>query len=419
LKLVKTAAAAVISLLMFLADAIAASPLRVGVAVADITPRSGNTHDRLFARVLLLRTRDASLALVTSDLRRLQSTALVDRIRRDLRIEHTVLSSSHNASGPIFGPGNADSNWAAEVEKKIFNTVRDANDHLFSADISWGRGSLLGAHNIRIPQEDGTVRERWFNPEEDGTAPVDPSVTVIRVDQEAGSPKAVLVHYACEPVVLTAEDRAISADFPGAVVRYVERELGGNVTCLFAQGGAANIYPYRSRLSGAAAFAEIDRLGQRIGREAVRVARSIKPAEADTDLQVHQASLTFDGRWDESKRLELGVKTVLLNKALALVAVPAEMFVEFQLALSAKSPAATTVLLGSAFSSGKSWAGYVPTITAAVQGGFGASYGTDIEIGAGEALVNHGVVQIYRLLGQLDDLPRGRLQVEVPDLVSP
>jgi hypothetical protein len=78
-----------------------------------------------------------------------------------------------------------------------------------------------------------------------------------------------------------------------------------------------------------------------------------------------------------------------------------------------------TLLLGNSYSSGSSWAGYIPTITAAAEGGFGASHNTDIEVGAGEAILNQGVIELHRLLGQLDDIPRGRLVTEIPDRPSP
>jgi hypothetical protein len=49
----------------------------------------------------------------------------------------------------------------------------------------------------------------------------------------------------------------------------------------------------------------------------------------------------------------------------------------------------------------------------------GASYATDIEVGAGEAMVDLGVIQLYRFLGKLDDLPRGTLVYEMLDVPSP
>ena len=45
---------------------------------------------------------------------------------------------------------------------------------------------------------------------------------------------------------------------------------------------------------------------------------------------------------------------------------------------------------------------------AAVEGGYGASYNTTVEVGAGERLVNRGVVHLWELRGALKDLPDSR-----------
>jgi hypothetical protein len=411
----------------------ASSPLRAGIAVVEITPpvgselvgfeqprRAEKIHDSLSAKVLVLRTGDSSLTMVAADLYRLQSPPLVDRIRHELRIDHTILSASHTHAAPSLDPNTRSSAWGQDVEEKIFQAVKQANENLFSAEILWGQGALIGAHNTRVFQDDGTVRDRWSNPKEEGTAPIDPAVRVIRIDQAGGGTKAVLVHYSCEPAILGPKNRDISADFPGAVVRHVEKELGRNVTCFFLLGASADIYPFRPLLSGQEAFTEVENMGQRLGREAVRVARNLSSTNSDNqELIVKETVLAFANRWDHTKQYEVGLSTVLVNKGLALMAVPAEMFLEFQLLLKAKSPVPMTLLLGSSYTAANSWGGTIPTIVQAAEGGFGASYATDIEVGAGETIIDQGVIQLYRILGKLDELPRGVLVYEMPDLPSP
>jgi len=48
-----------------------------------------------------------------------------------------------------------------------------------------------------------------------------------------------------------------------------------------------------------------------------------------------------------------------------------------------------------------------------------AGWSTEREVGAGEAMIDLGIIQLYRFLGKLDDLPRGVLVNDIPDLVSP
>ena len=49
--------------------------------------------------------------------------------------------------------------------------------------------------------------------------------------------------------------------------------------------------------------------------------------------------------------------------------------------------------------------GYFPTIRAAGQGGYGATEGTVVEVGAGEKLVDLALVQLLRLSGRLSATP--------------
>ena len=51
------------------------------------------------------------------------------------------------------------------------------------------------------------------------------------------------------------------------------------------------------------------------------------------------------------------------------------------------------------------FAGYIPTIEAAMQGGYGANYATHVEVGAGERMVDRAVVWFYEQLGKLRDVP--------------
>jgi hypothetical protein len=409
----------------------ALSPMRAGLAVVEITPPLGTplggferqrlatkVHDSLLARILVLKTPEASVALVSSDLQRFQSLDLVKRIRDELGIAHTILLSSQTRAAPALEPDTRQSAWAREIENKIFQHVKQARENLFSAKILFGQGALMGAHNIRVFQDDGTVRERWENPNEEGTAPIDPAVRIIRIDQEGAGTRAVLVHYSCEPAVLGPDNQEISADFPGAMTRYVEGEFGRSIACFFLGGASANLYPFKPGLHGSEAFVEVDRMGQRLGREAVRVARSLAPRDWENQLRAAEQAHTFRNRWDASRKMEVTISTVFLNKSLALIAVPGNLFLEFQLLLNAKSPV-TALLLSGGFSGGSSWAGIVPPIIQAAEGGFGASYATEIEVGSGEAIIDQAAIGLYRFLGKLDDLPRGVLVNQIRDLASP
>jgi len=95
------------------------------------------------------------------------------------------------------------------------------------------------------------------------------------------------------------------------------------------------------------------------------------------------------------------VATVLINKQIALMSMPGEPFVEFQMNWRARCPVPDAFFLGYANGS----FGYLPTIQAATRGGYGAAQSTQVEVGAGERMVNHAVVKVYEMLGRLGDVP--------------
>jgi hypothetical protein len=55
---------------------------------------------------------------------------------------------------------------------------------------------------------------------------------------------AVLVNYACHPVVSSSDNLKYSADFPAAMSRVAEAELGGKVLRFFLQGAPGDLNPY-------------------------------------------------------------------------------------------------------------------------------------------------------------------------------
>ncbi len=55
--------------------------------------------------------------------------------------------------------------------------------------------------------------------------------------------RAVLVNYACHPVVLGPRNRKISADYPGVTRKIVEESFGEDCMCIFIQGAGGDINP--------------------------------------------------------------------------------------------------------------------------------------------------------------------------------
>jgi hypothetical protein len=402
-----------------------ADELMAGTARVEITPPVGfpmggysarkgpstGVHDPLFARVLLLKTSKLSVAIVSCDLRSFPSQRVCETAKARLGIDHVLICSTHTHSGPVTWENQTwptpQRSWFADTEDRILRALEEASRSLFQARIAAGRGSIYLGHNRRLIGEDGKVTMLWRNVERKPTGPVDPTVSVMRIDDASGNPRAILVNYACHAVVLGPDNLRISADFPGYMASRIERDIAG-ATAFFVQGGAGDINPYQDKQPvNEGGFAEAEKVGNALADEALRVARRLKPRlSQNPQLKAVLDVFEFKNRWDKSKMIKADMTTLLINDEIAIVALPGEPFVDFQIRLRDKSELDHTFLFGYCFSGGRDWAGYIPTIKAAAEGGYGADYNTTLEVGAGEAMIDRAVINIYKLLGKLADLPR-------------
>src|SRR5579864_8144222 len=220
---------------------------RAGVARVDITPpvghvmggyseRKGNatgTHDPLFATVIVIESGGNSLALVTCDLRSFVSTRVGDLSRQNYGIRATIISVSHTHSGPLTWELRADPKdrgWYTEAEDKMVDAIGKAHAAMFAATLEFASGSVtLGFNRRKV--ENGQAKMWWRNEEKLPSHPVDPTVSALIVkDASAGAnnaTKAVLVNYACHPSILGPDNLQYSADYPGAMKRYVESQIPG------------------------------------------------------------------------------------------------------------------------------------------------------------------------------------------------
>lgn len=421
--------------------------LRAGVSRVDITPplgvelwgyfdRAGPANgklDPLYARVLVLDDGRQSVAVITLDLGRSfgppQIAWLRDKARRQHQVKEVMLIASHTHSGPVIDDSYDDGvpEWEQRALEKIADTIGEAVSKLKPARIGVGLGQTVIGHNRRVLQSDGSVKMLWRNSTGQQTGIIDPTVGVIRVDDANGSPMAILVNYACHPVIFGPDNLRYSADYPGAMAKLVEAGFDDKPICFFLQGAPGDINPMMDKtpLPENADAIKIE-IGEQLGREVVRVAKTIKTeTSASPEVAFLSEELRFRNRWDlDSMRQMLTlafppalakryqryivpeivapVTTLVINKQIALVGLPGEPFVGLQLLLKARSPLPLTFMTG--YTNG--YFGYFPTINAAVAGGYGANnLVTRVEVGAGERMVDRGLIHIYRILGKLKDKP--------------
>jgi len=355
---------------------------------------------------------------------------LRQNVARSSAISYVLVAATHTHSGPEirdeYPPAEAP-DWESDALDKVGRAIDDAHRRAVAARIGTGYGRVLIGHNRLRQEANGTVT--WFerNNTMAPTSPVDPTVSVMRIDAADGRPIAVLVNYACHPVVFGSDNRQYSADYPGVMARTVERELGGQPLAMFLQGGDGDINPYYAvHPLDQDAVRMRDWTGERLGQEAARVARAIRAeAVADASLEYVEDTIAFDWRWDrerfrEARRQSWGPKaaaafdrrraeglrapvaTILFNKKIAIMTVPGEPFVDYQIDWRNRSPVRDAFFVAYANDA----LGYFPTIRAAALGGYGAANtATYVPPDAGARIVDHAIVRVYEMLGRLRDTP--------------
>jgi neutral ceramidase len=424
-----------------------AQGLKAGVARIDITPPAGvkmwgygnrkgpatGTLDPLYARVLVLEAGGKRLAFVTLDFGRAFGPASMQRLRQSAEqtshVNYVLVAASHTHSGPVIQDEYTDGPpaWESSALDQINDAIAKACQSLVAARVGTGRGVAYIGHNRLRVNPDGTVTWYEKNPTMAPTAPVDPTVSVLRVDTADGKPLAVLVNYSCHPVVFGPDNLQYSADFPGVMTRTVEQTVGDGVLCFFLQGAPGDINPYYAVTPLAEdAVGRRDWSGDRLGNEAARVAKAIRTSDdPNASLDFAEDELTFHLRWEPEKfkqgliamfgpkvleefgariqsEMQLPVGVVVINKHIAFMTMPGEPFVDFQMDWRNRCPVRDAFFLG--YSNG--YYGYFPTMRMTALGGYGAGSATTwVEVGAGEQMVNHALVMTYKLLGKLDDTP--------------
>jgi len=422
------------------------SSLKAGVTKVDITPPpnqllwgyaervkpASGTLDPLYARVLVLESGAERLAWVDLDLGRVFGPDSISSLRESARkssdISHLIVQATHTHSGPVIlnAYPNRVPAWETATIEKIAKAITTTAAALVEVNIGIGYGQADIGYNRRWINADGTVSMLWRNLTHIPTSPRDPTVAVLRINTVEGQPMAILVNYACHPVVL-GQNLQYSADFPGVMTRAVEEAFGGRPLCFFIQGGPGDINPYARAVTDEGPQ-QLETAGRSLAESAVKVARSIQTeTEKNSTLDVAEDVLSFPLRWNPEKlgheglselglavskskndagsvplTLRLPVVTVLINKRIALMTMPGEPFVAFQINWRDRCPVPDAFFLG--YTNG--YFGYFPTIPAAAQGGYGASNSsTWVEVGAGERMVDHSVVKVYEMLGRLTNAP--------------
>ena len=434
-----------IIVIAMLAGSMEAAELRAGVAKADLDPpvgipMAGYGPDRLSkgmldpveARVLALSDGSRTIALITLDLCFTFDEKYMDQIRADVRPacrRGDLFHASHTHSGPTYSAApQAVEHAVPHIERGYSETAAAA---MVPVQIGNGWGQTYIGFNRRYVDTEGALQMFWRNETKVSTTyPVDPTVGVIRIDRRDGTPLAILVNYACHPVILGPDSFNYSADYPGEMRRVVEQAMGNSSMAFFLQGAPGDINPYYDKTPiEEDALNVIPRQTGPTARPRSRPRRAFDPNRSRDECSDSDEDGGADSRQPlESRKARSGSESEssrdTRHRATAARAEYAhardDVRAEARLARSRsgicraarravrrisdaaanQESAAKLAVHARLYTNG--YCAYFPTIAAAVRGGYGAdSEVNSTAVGTGENMLNTGLISIYELLGML------------------
>ncbi len=383
------------------------------------TPPSGKyEHERLFVRAIVVDNGSMRAALVSVD-GSAPATAR-GRVAELLKcpIENVILSGTHSHSAgmsggagtrPLSQPGAAprpQSQGPSPLDDVVVDAVRQAAARLQPARLGFGTGLCY----LNVNRDAINPKTRLWTQGANPTAPSDKTVAVLKFESAVGEPIALYVNYAMHPVNLYLGG-ITSADYPGAMARYIEQIYDDRVVVAFSQGAEGDQNPLYLRPSTVAMLRRggqdyagqplvreeveaeireerrpmvpltqktaddierwIEAEGMLLAEEVLRVSQSVTATDGSARIAGAQRTITCPGRTrtNVGREGQAGTYTdgpdvnILLGVLgigdVGLAYTQGEVYNAVAQQLKAKSPLARTVFVGLA--NGQANSGYIPT----------------------------------------------------------
>lgn len=218
------------------------SKLRAGVARIALQPKIGTDlvgysdiqetlgiHHPIHARAIVLDDGQLTVALcsievcffLTKDVSQMRSMIAE---QCDILPDNIFFYATHTHSAPAFFEPE---NWVKSPAETAAEAVVQAFENLQPAKLGMGFGQLQGY----------SINRRFMD------RPVDPSISVIRIDTADDIPLSILGTYGNHAVVMGYDNLYVSGDWPGYSSLRLESEIGGDFVAIFGQGGAGDVNP--------------------------------------------------------------------------------------------------------------------------------------------------------------------------------
>jgi hypothetical protein len=233
--------------------------------------KPSGVHDPLFARLVVLREGNNTVAMVGLDLLGFYRND-VATLRRmsgfDSPNRSLFLNSIHTHSGPdtlgLWGPmigvSGINEKYHARILSLMASKLKELESQLKPATASGGHG-MLDPRGLCKDSRDPQI--------------IDPNLSILRLTGTDGQAITTMVNWSCHAEVLGKENRLLTADFPGPLCGRIEEKTGGS--CLFLNGVIGGLM---TPDSSASTFEEASRIGSTVADAALALKTSSSPRRA-------------------------------------------------------------------------------------------------------------------------------------------
>lgn len=429
--------------------------MKIGFAESEITPPLGvhlagyftirkatDILDNLYARAAVIESNGKKLALVSCDIigiGEIYIEKIKDVIVRSTDIEKDaiLIHATHTHTGPRAVDKSlsieTDEEYVNYMTKKVASTVIMALEHMKEAVYGTGQGyEDRVAFVRRFKMKDGSYKTNpgVGNPNiVEPAGEIDPRIDLVDFKYTDGSGNLLFVSYSLHADMVGGTK--ISADYPGAIRRKVERAIPGCTVMYFtaAQGDINHIdvnpkkknlkgYPYMTKVGnilGGEVIKEYENityhsdfeLGALVKRVTVplrqydkedykvaleTISSHIDQTESKTGMHIKKAMQVRDCYEKGAQELDV---TVFRIGYTGIVGFPGEPFIRYKTSTVKKSPALNTLVL--CLTNGSN--GYLPIVEAFAQGGYesdSSRFSPELE----SLLVNAGLEGLHELFDQ-------------------
>ncbi len=296
-----------------------------------------------------------------------------------------IVACTHTHSGPHSRSGSRKSlrdekysEWligrTLEVLEGVFFGMEPVDVYRHSVNVyeNINRRVLLAGNRFAYLPD-----EKYLKPVADGVT--DPELGIIFfISRRTGKNFANIVNYSAHPLASQrrgGKSLKITSDYPGALRRTVERNLGG--FCVFTTGACGDLHPYDYE----GGFKKMESLGRRLGLKVSgslsRVLRETRcriknPVVETRSIKVTMAINTSNKKHMmplfEKKKTETAEVVFLRIGDVCFAGVPGELLAEPGLEIKWNSPFKKTYILYNS----TGYLSYMPHVNAFVNGGYEA-----------------------------------------------